>query len=339
MEYIKGEDICMLYIDNNNITDPRINLAIEEYILKHLDIEETYLLFYINEPSIIIGKNQNTIEEINTKYVEEQGLHVVRRLSGGGAVYHDLGNLNFSFITKDDGESFHNFKKFTEPVIQALEKLGVDAELSGRNDIIAKGRKISGNAQFSTKGRMFSHGTLLLDSEIENVVSALKVKKDKIESKGIKSIRSRVANISEFLEQKLTTEEFKQLILNYIFDGEENIQRYELTEEDWKKINEISKERYQNWDWNYGKSPKFNLQHSNRFPVGQIDVRLEVKKGQVEQCKIFGDFFGVGNVEEIEDKLTGIRYERQEVAKALDDVDIKHYFGNVTKEEFIDLVY
>lgn len=339
MEYIKGEDICMLYIDNNNITDPRINLAIEEYILKHLDIEETYLLFYINEPSIIIGKNQNTIEEINTKYVEEQGLHVVRRLSGGGAVYHDLGNLNFSFITKDDGESFHNFKKFTEPVIQALEKLGVDAELSGRNDIIAKGRKISGNAQFSTKGRMFSHGTLLLDSEIENVVSALKVKKDKIESKGIKSIRSRVANISEFLEQKLTTEEFKQLILNYIFDGEENIQRYELTEEDWKKINEISKERYQNWDWNYGKSPKFNLQHSNRFPVGQIDVRLEVKKGQVEQCKIFGDFFGVGNVEEIEEKLTGIRYERQEVAKALDDVDIKHYFGNVTKEEFIDLVY
>ncbi|MED3726639.1 lipoate--protein ligase [Priestia filamentosa] len=329
----------MLYIDNNNITDPRINLAIEEYILKHLDIEETYLLFYINEPSIIIGKNQNTIEEINTKYVEEQGLHVVRRLSGGGAVYHDLGNLNFSFITKDDGESFHNFKKFTEPVIQALEKLGVDAELSGRNDIIAKGRKISGNAQFSTKGRMFSHGTLLLDSEIENVVSALKVKKDKIESKGIKSIRSRVANISEFLEQKLTTEEFKQLILNYIFDGEENIQRYELTEEDWKKINEISKERYQNWDWNYGKSPKFNLQHSNRFPVGQIDVRLEVKKGQVEQCKIFGDFFGVGNVEEIEEKLTGIRYERQEVAKALDDVDIKHYFGNVTKEEFIDLVY
>lgn len=339
MEYIKGEDICMLYIDNKNITDPRINLAIEEYILKHLDIEETYLLFYINEPSIIIGKNQNTIEEINTKYVEEQGLHVVRRLSGGGAVYHDLGNLNFSFITKDDGESFHNFKKFTEPVIQALEKLGVDAELSGRNDIIAQGRKISGNAQFSTKGRMFSHGTLLLDSEIENVVSALKVKKDKIESKGIKSIRSRVANISEFLEKKLTTEEFKQLILNYIFDGEENIQRYELTEEDWKKINEISKERYQNWDWNYGKSPKFNLQHSNRFPIGQIDVRLEVKKGQVEQCKIFGDFFGVGNVEEIEEKLTGIRYERQEVAKVLDDVDIKHYFGNVTKEEFIDLVY
>ena len=199
----------MLFIDNQNITDPRINLAIEEYCLKHLDPEETYLLFYINQPSIIIGKNQNTIEEINTKYVDENGIIVVRRLSGGGAVYHDLGNLNFSFITKDDGNSFHNFKKFTEPVVAALKRLGVDAELSGRNDLMANGRKISGNAQFSTKGRMFSHGTLLFDSEIEHVVSALKVKKDKIESKGIKSIRSRVANISEFLDQKMTTVEFR----------------------------------------------------------------------------------------------------------------------------------
>ncbi|MCP1188182.1 lipoate--protein ligase [Priestia flexa] len=329
----------MLYINNGDIHDPRINLAIEEYALKHLDINETYLLFYVNEPSIIIGKNQNTIEEINTKYVEDQGIHVVRRLSGGGAVYHDLGNLNFSFITKDDGESFHNFKKFTEPVIEALAKLGVNAELSGRNDILAEGRKISGNAQFSTKGRMFSHGTLLFDSEIENVVSALKVKKDKIESKGIKSIRSRVANISEFLTDKITVNEFKQLILRYIFDGEENIKEYKLTEKDWEKINEISNERYQTWEWNYGKSPKFNVQHAYRFPVGQIDVRLEVSKGTITQCKIYGDFFGVGDVSEVEEKLTNIRYERSSIAAALENVDVKHYFGNVEKEEFIDLIY
>ncbi|MBN8253885.1 lipoate--protein ligase [Priestia flexa] len=329
----------MLYINNGDIHDPRINLAIEEYALKHLDINETYLLFYVNEPSIIIGKNQNTIEEINTKYVEDQGIHVVRRLSGGGAVYHDLGNLNFSFITKDDGESFHNFKKFTEPVIEALAKLGVNAELSGRNDILAEGRKISGNAQFSTKGRMFSHGTLLFDSEIENVVSALKVKKDKIESKGIKSIRSRVANISEFLTDKITVNEFKQLILRYIFDGEENIKEYKLTEKDWGKINEISNERYQTWEWNYGKSPKFNVQHAHRFPVGQIDVRLEVSKGTITQCKIYGDFFGVGDVSEVEEKLTNIRYERSSIAAALENVDVKHYFGNVEKEEFIDLIY
>ncbi|MBA2872029.1 lipoate-protein ligase A [Anoxybacillus calidus] len=329
----------MLFIDNEGITDPRVNLAIEEYALKNLDINETYLLFYINEPSIIIGKNQNTIEEINTKYVEENGIHVVRRLSGGGAVYHDLGNLNFSFITKDDGESFHNFKKFTEPVIQALRKLGVNAELSGRNDILVEGRKISGNAQFSTKGRMFSHGTLLFNSEIDAVVSALNVKKDKIESKGIKSIRSRVANISEFLTEPMTIHEFKQILLRYIFNTDGEIPTYKLTEADWKEIYRISEERYKNWDWNYGKSPKFNLQHTHRFPVGQIDIRLEVNKGMIENCKIYGDFFGVGDVSDIEKLLTGVRYSKQEIEEALKGINVQMYFGNITKEEFIDLVY
>ncbi|MBS4210677.1 lipoate--protein ligase [Bacillus sp. FJAT-50079] len=329
----------MLFIDNQGINDPRINLAIEEYALKNLDINQSYLLFYINEPSIIIGKNQNTIEEINTSYVEDNGIHVVRRLSGGGAVYHDLGNLNFSFITKDDGESFLNFKKFTEPVVNALRELGVHAEMKGRNDILVGERKISGNAQFSTRGRMFSHGTLMFNSEIENVVSALNVRKDKIESKGIKSIRSRVANISEFLNEPMSVEQFKQFLLHHIFEGVEEIPEYKLTEEDWKNIEELSKERYQNWDWNYGKSPKFNIQHSHRFPVGQIEFRLDIHKGQIEDCKIFGDFFGVGDVSEIEKCLTGVRYERAEIAKALENVDIPHYFGNVTLDEIVELIY
>lgn len=329
----------MLFIDNKGITDPKVNLAIEEYALKNLDINQTYLLFYINEPSIIIGRNQNTIEEINTEYVEKNGIHVVRRLSGGGAVYHDQGNLNFSFITKDDGESFSNFKKFTEPVVAALKKLGVIAELKGRNDIIAEdGRKISGNAQFSTRGRMFSHGTLLFDSEIDHVVSALRVNKDKIESKGIKSIRSRVANISEFLTEKITIEEFRLAILQSIFE-EEPIQEYVLTEKDWEHIHQISKERYQNWDWNFGRSPKFNLQHSHRFPVGSIDIRLEVNEGIIENAKIYGDFFGVGEVEDITDKLIGLRYERAEIERVFADIDVKHYFGNVEKEDIINLIY
>jgi lipoate---protein ligase len=328
----------MLFIDNKGITDPRINLAIEEYALKNLDINDTYLLFYINEPSIIIGKNQNSVEEINTEYVESNGIHVVRRLSGGGAVYHDLGNLNYSFITKDDGDSFHNFRKFTEPVIAALKQMGVNAELSGRNDILAEGRKISGNAQFSTRGRMFTHGTLLFNSEMEHIVSALRVKKDKIESKGIKSVRSRVANISEFLSEKMTIEEFRSALLKFIFQ-EKEVTEYVLTNEDWEKIHQLSKERYQNWDWNYGKSPKFNLQHSHRFPVGQIDVRLDVDKGVIENCKIYGDFFGVGDVSDIENKLKHVRYDKSELEAALKDVDTTFYFGNVSKEEFINLIY
>ena len=225
----------MFFIDNKGITDPRINLAIEEYALKNLDINESYLLFYINKPSIIIGKNQNTIEEVNQDYVEQNDITVVRRLSGGGAVYHDLGNLNFSFITKDDGDSFHNFKKFTEPVVKALGKLGIQAELSGRNDIMAEGRKISGNAMFATRGRMFSHGTLLFNSEMDHIVSALKVKKEKIESKGIKSVRSRVGNIADFLKEPMTIEEFRGFILTNIFEGHSEIPEYVLTDEDWER--------------------------------------------------------------------------------------------------------
>lgn len=329
----------MLFIDNKGITDPRINLAIEEYALKNLGEDETYLLFYINEPSIIIGKNQNTIEEINTEYVESNGIKVVRRLSGGGAVYHDLGNLNFSFITKDDGNSFHNFKKFTEPVIKALEKMGVKAEISGRNDIMAEGRKISGNAQFATKGKMFSHGTLLFNSEMDHIVSALKVRKDKIESKGIKSIRSRVANISEFLKEPMTIEQFRLELLKNIFEGASEIPEYVLTDEDWKNIYKLSEERYQTWEWNYGKSPKFNVQNSKRFPVGLIEFRLEVNKGTIESCKIYGDFFGVGDVADIENKLVGVAYEKEAITETLNEVDIKHYFGNVTTEDIVNAIY
>ncbi|MCZ0872043.1 lipoate--protein ligase [Peribacillus sp. AS_2] len=329
----------MLFIDNKGITDPRINLAIEEYALKHLNIDETYLLFYINRPSIIIGRNQNTIEEINSDYVDEKGITVVRRLSGGGAVYHDLGNLNFSFITKDDGDSFHNFKKFTQPVVETLEKLGIHAELSGRNDILAEGKKISGNAMFSTKGRMFSHGTLLFQSEMDHIVSALKVKKDKIESKGIKSIRSRVGNIADFLKKPMSVEEFRSFLLQNIFKETGKVTEYVLTETDWEKIHEISEDRYQNWEWNYGKSPKFNLQNSHRFPVGSVDIRLEVNRGIIENCKIYGDFFGVGEVADIERKLTGTRYEKEAISRVLDEIDVRHYFGNVTKEEILALIY
>lgn len=330
----------MIFVDNKGITDPRINLAIEEYLLKNMDVEQdSILLFYINQPSIIIGKNQNTIEEINTDYVEDNDIIVVRRLSGGGAVYHDLGNLNFSFITKDDGNSFSNYKKFTQPVVDALAKMGVNAELSGRNDILAEGRKVSGNAQFAIKGRMYSHGTLMFDTEIDAVVGALKVKKDKIESKGIKSVRSRVANISEFLKEPMTVEEFRKAILVSVFAGEENIQHYELTERDWDNINALSKERYQTWEWNYGKSPRFNIQKTHRFPSGGIDIRLEVNKGIIEEATIFGDFFGVGDVGEVVEKLMGVQYSRTAIAEALKGIDIPKYFGGITKEDFLQLIY
>lgn len=330
----------MLFIDNQGINDASINLAIEEYALRHLPADETYLLFYINSPSIIIGKHQNTIEEINTEYVKDHGIKVVRRLSGGGAVYHDLGNLNFSFITKDDGQSFHNFRKFTEPVVQALKHLGVDAELTGRNDLQIGERKISGNAQFSTRGRMFSHGTLMFNLNLEHVQASLNVNPEKFKSKSTKSVRSRVANIVEFLDTEMTVEQFRSELLRHIFGMEPHaVPQYVLTEEDWVKIHEISKERYQNWDWNYGQSPESNVKHSKKFPVGIIDARLNIKDGRVDDIKIYGDFFGVGDVTDIEDALRGLRYEETEVRAALVEIDIKHYFGNLDKEDFIGLLF
>ncbi|MGX7024467.1 lipoate--protein ligase [Vagococcus hydrophili] len=335
----------MIFVSNEEITDPRINLAIETYLVQEMPIDEPILLFYINEPSIIIGRNQNTIEEINTDYVEKQGIHVVRRLSGGGAVYHDAGNLNFSFIMPDDGESFRNFGKVTQPIIDALHDMGVEgAELKGRNDLIIDGKKFSGNAMYSTNGRMFAHGTLMFDSDVNEVVNALKVRKDKIESKGIKSIRSRVTNIKPYLtdtHQNMSTEDFRQEILLKIFETDkvEDVNVYKLTEKDWEKINAISDKLYRNWDWNYGRSPEFDLVRRERFAIGSIEAKMNVSEGEIKEIKLFGDFFGLGEISDVEEALTGIKYDKESIQKAVENIDVKKYFGNIETEDLSGLLY
>ena len=339
----------MYYVKNvrngKEITDPAINLAIEYHLLNNVVLDEPILLFYINEPSIIIGRNQNTIEEINTDYVEKKNIHVVRRFSGGGAVYHDFGVFCFCFITKDDGNSFRDFGKFTEPIIDSLHKMGVEgAKLEGRNDLLINGQKFSGNAMYSKNGRMTAHGTIMFDSDIEEVVNALKVRKDKIESKGIKSIRSRVTNIKPYLSddyQFLSTKEFRDRLILKIFDVQtpDGIKEYELTEKDWKKIEELSRNYFNNWDWNYGKSPKFELVRRQRFSIGSVEFKMNVDKGFIQDIRIFGDFFGLGDISDVEERLNGIKYDVTSISEALDDINIKNYFGNITKEELIHLIY
>lgn len=326
----------MRFIDNKGITDPTINLAMEEYILHHAPINESYFLFYINSPSIIVGKNQNALEEFNKSYADEKGIQVVRRLSGGGTVYHDLGNLNFSFITSYDGKNFHNYRKFVQPIVNALNKMGVPAELSSRNDIFVKGRKISGNAQFAQKGRMLSHGTLLLNANLDKVVNSLNVSDVNIHSKSIKSVRSKVANINEFLQTSLYMDEFKEIILEAIFEGKEYIDEYILQEEDWRFIHEISQEKYQQWEWNFGRSPKFSIVKSNRFPAGSIEVKLIIEHGLILQAAIIGDF--LEDAAHIENLLIGVPYHSQGIQDALKEIDIQFYSGQVLKDNFITLL-
>lgn len=334
----------MYFVDNQNNYDASVNIALETYLVENRLVDEPILLFYINEPSIIIGRNQNTIEEVNQPYVEEKGITVVRRMSGGGAVYHDLGNFSFCFIKDDDG-SFRDFASFTKPVIEALHKMGAtSAELQGRNDLLIDGRKFSGNAMYAKNGRMTAHGTIMFKSDLEEVTRALKPNKAKIESKGIKSVRSRVTNIEPYVDEQyknLSTEEFRDLILLEIFGVEkrEDVKEYHLTEEDWQKVYAIREERFGNWDWNYGKSPAFDIKESHKFPFGLVDFRFNVKGGKIVEARIFGDFFGLGDIQDVEQQLIDVKYDRASVSDVLKNIDINKYFGNVTADDLVGVLF
>lgn len=334
----------MYFVDNGNNYDASLNIALETYLVENRLVDESILLFYINDPSIIVGRNQNTIEEVNQAYVEEKGIRVVRRMSGGGAVYHDRGNFSFCFIKDDDG-SFRDFASFTQPVIQALHKMGAKgAELKGRNDLLIEDKKFSGNAMYAKNGRMTAHGTILFDADLEEVTKALKPRKEKFESKGIKSVRSRVTNIKPYVSpeyQKLTTEGFRDLLLLEIFgvESRDQVKEFKLTEADWAKVRKIQAERFGNWEWNYGQSPAFAIQMSQKFPFGFVDFRFNVEQGVIKEVKVYGDFFGLGDISDVEDALVGVRFEREAVNQVFENLDFNKYFGRVTAEEIISLIF
>lgn len=327
----------MLFVDNQETTDPRVNLAIEEHLLRNVQLAEPLLLFYINAPSVILGRNQNSIEEIDSEFVREKHIHVVRRLSGGGAVYHDLGNLNFSFITQGK-QHLHNFGKFTQPVINVLQSLGVDAVLQGKSDIFVNGKKISGNAQYASTGRMFSHGTILFNTNLEHMLRAINPRQVKIESNAVQSVRAFVTNIKEHLSEDMDITALRQALLVGIF-GQEEIPLYALSAVDWEQIREIATQRYMTWDWNYGRSPNFNIQKTEKLPVGKLDARIDVEKGHIQAIKIFGDFSGQLDVAELEMRLTGLRYDAEAVAAALANIDLEPYFGPLAKDAFLHLLF
>lgn len=312
----------MLLIYNDN-TNPYFNLAMEEYLLK--TTTEDIFILWRNKPSIIVGKNQNTLSEINLDYVNENSIPVVRRQSGGGAVFHDLGNLNFTFISCNNN-SFSDFRRFTQPIIDLLKTLSVNAEFSGRNDLLIDGKKFSGNAQYNYKNKVMHHGTLLFSSHITDLSNALKVKSIKFEGKGIKSVKSRVTNISEHLNNKLDILEFRDLIMNYMHSINHENYFYNLSKDDIREIESLVENKYSTWEWNFGHSPKYSLSNELKYPGGNIEFNLEVEKGIISKLKFYGDFFGKEDISSLEFLLQGIKHEKNSLIDVLKHVNINNYF-------------
>lgn len=318
---------------NNTCTNAYFNLAMEEYFLKNCN--EDIFLLWRNENAIIVGKNQNTLSEINYDYVKNNNIKVVRRQSGGGAVFHDLGNINFTFISCNDN-SFSDFKRFTMPIIDALKELGIEAEFSGRNDLLINNQKFSGNAQYNYKNKVMHHGTLLFSSEINDLSNALKVKPSKFEGKAVKSVKSRVTNISSHLKKEMSVLEFKDYLMNFINKRDENSHFYELSDEDMKNINKLVEEKYSTWEWNFGNSPKYSLNNELKYPGGNVEFNLDVKDGIIKNIKFFGDFFGKEDVSFIEDKLKNIKHSEDSIKAALKDINIDNYFLNCNIDILVD---
>jgi lipoate-protein ligase A len=322
---------------NHHSTDPYFNIATDEYIFKH--IQEDCFMLWRNDNAIIVGKHQNTMAEINVEYVKKQDIKVVRRLSGGGAVYHDLGNLNFSFTRSGENTEVVDFKRYTQPIIDVLQNLGVNAKFEGRNDITIDGKKFSGNAEHVFKNKVLHHGTILFSSEMKDVSGALKINPLKYKDRAVKSIPKRVTNVSEHLKTPLSLEDFTQRIMEHIIATHKDCRLYEFTEEDIAAIQKIRDEKYATWEWNFGHSPKYNFQQGIRTQGGTLEVNLQVEKGLIRKAKIFGDFFGTKDIEEIESALIGQKHDREVLEELLSSFSIEAYFHQISKEDLLSALF
>lgn len=316
-------------------TDAYFNLAAEEYVFDRMDRTEEYLLLWQNRNAIVVGKHQNTVEEVNAQYVQEHGVQVVRRLSGGGAVYHDMGNLNFTIIGDAEGNKF-NFQKLSQPIVQTLGRMGAEVQFSGRNDLLMDGRKISGNAQFVRGSRLLHHGTLLLHSDLDMISNVLTVKGDKIESKGVKSVRSRVTNINDHAPN-ITIPDFKALLEETLLK-DRDIQHYVFTETDRAGITALRENKYSTWEWNYGRSPEYDIRKERRFSGGGVCLYMRVNEGVIQSIRIMGDYFGDGEIEDMENRLVNVKLNEQAVHNALEAVEVGFFIHGMTVEELVQII-
>jgi len=330
----------MIYYIENKSTDPHYNLALEQYVFDTQDTEKSYFILWQNHNAIIVGKHQNTQEEINAAFVKEKNISVVRRLSGGGAVYHDMGNLNFTFITGADNTKRIDFSVFCEPISQALRSLGVPVEISGRNDMSVEGKKFSGNAQYTKDGRVMHHGTILYDSDLEILSQALKPGKDKIESKAIKSIKSRVTNIRPYMKADMAVDEFWTALKDYLTVSL-SMKEFSLDPAHSAEVEELKEKVYSQWNWNYGKSPPYTIRKDRRVEgCGKIEVFLDVaQEGKIKSVVFFGDFFGNRDPRELGDMMASHHFQYNELKALCKGLDVSQYFSGLDNEVFLALLF
>ena len=326
----------MLCIQNKN-TDPYFNLAAEEYILKNF--QEDCFMLYQNENSIIVGKHQNTLSEINLDFVNENDIKVVRMISGGGTVFHDLGNLNFSFFMSGEDGKLVNFKKYTSPILEFLQNSGVEAEFGKRNDLVIEGKKISGNAEHIWKKKTLHHGTILYSSELSHLSGALKVNPLKFTDKSVKSVRSRVTNVCDYLPVKMDISLFSKNLMRHIMGVYSVSELYDFSESDIKGIMALRDKKFVSWDWNFGYSPTYNFNKTVKLSFGNLSVNLKIIKGIISEIDFSGDFFQKDSFKEIERSLLGKKHDRSTIQEFLTDQKINKNLYSITIAELLQVLF
>ncbi len=296
-----------MYLINNLLTNPYFNIAAEEYLLK--ESNDDFLMFYVNNSSVIIGKHQNALAETNIRFAVEYNIPIIRRISGGGAVYHDCGNLNFSFIVNGKEGQLVDFRKFTKPVIEVLQKSGVDARFEGKSDIRVNGLKISGNAEHVYKNRILHHGTLLISTDLKKLSAILDIDPNKYKDNAIKSIKSKVINIDNLLQSPNNLKELQNQIFEYFLNIQES-HEYSFSEIDIDRTEKLVTEKYNTWEWNFGYSPRYEFRNSAIINKKESKIFLVVEKGIINYAKIDG-------YSELQETLKGIRHHYQEIHEIL----------------------
>ena len=325
----------VFYLETGSL-DPAYNLAFEEFVLTNRR-EGAYLLLWQNDNTIVIGQNQNAEAEINRPFVEAHRIHVVRRSTGGGAVYHDLGNLNYSFITDVGCAEELTMERFTRPVVEALKALGLQAEASGRNDILVEGKKVSGTAQRVTRDRILHHGTLLFDADPAMVAGALHVDPEKFRSKSAKSVRGRIGNIRTFLKEDMDLPAFWTYLKTALAGS--GLTETTLTPQELEAVETLRANKYATWEWTYGRSPRYNMENKRYWTGGCLEVRADVAHGMVEEIVFYGDFLAVRSMEEITAALRGCAFRAEAFGAVLDRFALHEFFGAITKEEILETVF